>query len=429
MKWRTPAAFAATLLVLGGGLLAGRQAAVAAYQAGRDEWAALDGLARAITAIERAWVEPVEVSELVHAALQGIADHLDPHTHYFDPEAWARVQDRRADSYEGIGVEVIGTGEALRVVGVVPGGPAALAGLQVGDRILAVDGQPVEGLSLEQAIALVRGERGTAVRLLVDRDGTRREIEVVRDRVVQRSVTGERLDDGVIYARIASFRHGASAELDDLLARLASDGPPTGVVLDLRQDPGGRLEEAVAVADRFLDSGLIVRTEGRLPAADERHEATASPDDLLEVPLVVLVDGGSASASEIVAGALSAHHRATLVGQRTYGKGSVQTVYELDDGGALQLTIARYILPGDVVIEETGGLVPDVVQSLRPPDPAAVALEQALEGAGLTEDQRQAVLRALEEARPPPKPTFDGPVAERARTDLQLRKALELLRP
>lgn len=317
--------------------------------------------------IRREYVEPVPDSTFDEAAVKGVVSNLDPHSAFLDAQAYDEMRATTTGSYSGVGIEV--SAEQGRVVVVTPidGSPAARAGVRAGDVVLAVDDRPVTPERLEETIARMRGMAGTQVRLAVGREGEPEPLlfTLERGEVHVHTVRAATLPGDYGYVRISQFSDSTPDDLVNALAGLmqASPGgtmhPLRGLVLDLRGNPGGVLESAVSVADTFLDEGLIVRADGR--TAEARFEMSATRGDVLDgQPLVVLVDGGSASGSEIVAGALRDHGRATLMGERTFGKGSVQTVIPLRDGQALKLTTSLYYTPSGTSIHERG-LEPDIV--------------------------------------------------------------------
>ncbi len=327
--------------------------------------------------IRREYVEPVPERTFDEAAVKGIVARLDPHSAFLDAGEYDEMRAATTGSYSGVGIEVSADGGRVVVVTPIEGSPAARAGVRAGDIVLAIDDQPVTADRLEETIGRMRGAAGTGVRLAVGRDGEAEPLMFAlrRGEVHVHTVRAERLPGEVGYVRITQFSDSTPDDLAASLAGLVQHGsdarmrPLRGLVLDLRGNPGGVLEAAVSVADAFLDSGVIVRADGR--TAEARFEMAATSGDALDgQPVVVLVDGGSASGSEIVAGALRDHGRATLMGERTFGKGSVQTVIPLRDGQALKLTTSRYFTPSGLSIHERG-LEPDVV--VRPPESAAAA--------------------------------------------------------
>jgi carboxyl-terminal processing protease len=319
-------------------------------------------LAEVIERVQRDYVEDVAHPALVDDALRGIVSGLDPYSSYLDAEEYADLRVSTAGTYAGIGIEVSTADRALRVVRPFRDSPAATAGIRSGDTIAAIDGEPV-GTDLDGAMARMRGPRGSTVKLAVVRAGQMLPLEfkVERAQVDVHSVVLARLESGYLYARITTFSDTTAADFVESLARLRRDFPssPRGLVLDLRNNPGGVLESAVDVADQLLESGLIVTADGRTPAA--RFSMRATPGDVLPgVPVVVLVNGSTASAAEILAGALQDHRRAVLLGRRTFGKGSVQTVMPLAQGRAIKLTTSRYFTPSGRSIQGSG-IEPDHV--------------------------------------------------------------------
>lgn len=321
-------------------------------------------LAEVIERVKRDYVDRVDDHDLIEAAIRGMIADLDPHSAFLDPAELRDVRISTSGRYIGIGVEVGVEAGSIVVIAPIDDGPAARAGIVSGDIIFSVDGMPVSGADLEDTVNRMRGEPGTDVVLGVLRAGQDEPFSVLlqRDAVALRSsVRGEFLETGEAYIRISHFTDATAADLVVALRELErpAGAPLPGLVLDLRNNPGGVLDAAVAVADLFLDGGLIVSADGRMPEARFRAEAT--PGDILAgAPLSVLVNGGSASAAEIVAGALKDHRRATLVGTPTFGKGSVQTIMPLSSGRAIKLTTSRYYTPSGASINARG-VLPDLV--------------------------------------------------------------------
>jgi carboxyl-terminal processing protease len=316
--------------------------------------------------IRREYVEPVPESAFDAAAIKGIVANLDPHSAFLDAAEYDEMRAATTGSYTGVGIEVSATDGRVVVVTPIEGSPAARAGVRSGDVVLAVNDQPVTAAHLDETIGRMRGVPGTNVRLAIGRAGEPEPLvfTLQRGEVHMHSVRAEALPGDFGYVRITQFSDSTPDDLVQALSQLVHHAPKStfhplrGLVLDLRGNPGGVLESAVSVADAFLDAGVIVRADGRTP--ESRFEMSATPGDALDgQPLVVLVDGGSASGSEIVAGALRDHGRATLMGERTFGKGSVQTVIPLRDGQALKLTTSRYFTPSGVSIHERG-IDPDI---------------------------------------------------------------------
>jgi carboxyl-terminal processing protease len=313
-------------------------------------------LAEVIERVQREYVDDVQHPELIDDALRGLVAGLDPYSSYLDAEEYADLRVSTAGTYAGIGIEVSTADRSLRVVRPFRDSPAAQAGIRSGDLIAAIDGATV-GRDLDSAMARMRGPRGSTVKLAVVRTGFALPLEftVERAQVDVHSVAMLPLDDGYLYARITTFSDTTAEDFATGIARLRRDlgAKPRGVIIDLRNNPGGVLESAVEVADLLLESGVIVSADGRTPAA--RFSMAATPGDVLPgVPVVVLVNGATASAAEILAGALQDQHRATLLGKRTFGKGSVQTVMPISAGRALKLTTSRYFTPSGRSINGRG---------------------------------------------------------------------------
>jgi carboxyl-terminal processing protease len=325
-------------------------------------------LAEVLDRVRREYVDDVGNPELINDALRGLVGGLDPYSSYLDAEEYADLRVSTAGTYAGIGIEVSTADRALRVVRPFRDSPAATAGIQSGDMIAAIDGTPV-GNDLEAAMSRMRGPRGSTVKLGVVRAGQTLPLEftVERAQVDVHSVATVVLEGGFVYARISTFSDTTPADFATGMARLRRDlkARPRGVILDLRNNPGGVLEAAVEVADQLLEEGIIVTADGRTPAA--RFTMHATPGEVLPgVPVVVLVNGSTASAAEILAGALQDHHRALLLGRRTFGKGSVQTVMPLAGGRAIKLTTSRYHTPSGRSIQGRG-IDPDhVFESIDP---------------------------------------------------------------
>jgi len=311
--------------------------------------------------IKREYVDDVDDHALMEKAVRGMVAALDPHSAYLDNEEFNEIRLSTMGSYPGVGIEVVAANGVVRVLKPIEGSPAREAGILAGDAIVRIDGTEI-GADLAGALARMRGSSGSVVHLSIRRDGTPGILEfaVHRAQVEVHSVAWRTLEPGYGYVRITTFSETTPEDLKSAILALKRDNQAgiKGLILDLRNNPGGVLESGVAVADDFLDSGVIVTADGRTP--DARFQMDATPGDLIEgAPLVVLVNAGSASASEIVAGALKDHGRALLVGRRTYGKGSVQTVMPLVRGGAVKLTTSRYFTPSGASIHGKG-LMPDV---------------------------------------------------------------------
>jgi len=313
------------------------------------------------------YVEPVTDDALLEDAMRGMLAGLDPHSSYLNKEEFAEINVQTSGRFGGLGIEVQAFNGFVRVIAPIDDTPAARAGIQTGDLIVKIDETPVKGLTLTEAVKRMRGEPGTTIVLTVLREGAADPLtfEMKRDIISVSSVRSRMLEPGIAYLRVTTFSSSTGKGLADEFRKLreaAPDGKLKGMVLDLRNNPGGVLNAAVEVTDAFLDKGTIVSIKGRINDANREYNAT--PGDLLDgKPLVVLVNGGSASASEIVAGALQDHKRGLLVGAKTFGKGSVQTILPLQNDSAIKLTTARYYTPSGRSIQAEG-IGPDI--AIRP---------------------------------------------------------------
>lgn len=308
------------------------------------------------------YVEKADVKKLMYGAVSGMLRELDPHSSFLKPEEYKELQVETKGKFGGLGIEITMRDGVLTVVSPLEGTPADKAGIQAGDQIIKIDDQPTQDLSLTEAVQKMRGPKGTKVKLTVIRKGERKplEFDLVRDTISIQSVKWRTLESGYGYVRISSFQSGTASDLRKALDQLENDNHPLqGLVLDMRNDPGGLLDQAVEVADEFINEGLIVYTGGRLENQKMRFEAHKNSKPR-NYPIVVLVNSGSASASEIVAGALQDHKRAIVLGEPTFGKGSVQTVIPLSDGAALRLTTSLYYTPSGRSIQAKG-IEPDIL--------------------------------------------------------------------
>jgi carboxyl-terminal processing protease len=318
--------------------------------------------------IKNDYVESVEDKELLENAIRGMLTGLDPHSSYLDVEQFKELQVGTTGQFGGLGIEVGMENGFVKVIAPIDDTPAQRAGIQAGDLIIRLDDTPVKGMTLNDAVKVMRGEPGTDIKLTIVREGLDKPLQVTitRDIIKVKSVKRRTLEPGYGYLRISQFQSKTADYLEDAIGDLKKENDDNlkGLVLDLRNNPGGVLNGAVAVSDAFLTKGLIVYTEGRID--DSRLRFNATPDDLLDgAPIVVLVNQGSASASEIVAGALQDHKRAIILGSKTFGKGSVQTILPLSGGTALKLTTARYFTPSGRSIQAEG-ITPDIeLESLK----------------------------------------------------------------
>ena len=390
-------------------------------------------LADVLAIVERNYVEPVNVSNLIHGAINGMLETLDPHSSYMSPEVFKEMQTETKGSFGGVGFEITIREKVLTVVAPIEDTPAFRAGILSGDQILSIDGKSTKDLTLMDAVKLMRGPQGTQVTITIMRSGFTepKDIPLTRAIIPIRSVRSKMLEEEYGYIKINQFIEKTHSDMKTALDRLESkEGTMKGLILDLRNDPGGLLEQAVKVADEFLDSGMIVYTEGRVEGQKMKFYAQKKAKEH-DYPLIVLVNGGSASASEIVAGALQDHGRAVILGTPTFGKGSVQTIIPLEDGSAIRLTTARYYTPSGRSIQAQG-IVPDILVADLAPEgrgPAAPRFmrEKDLEHHLRGEGEKAAPEKTLEKSpdKSKKKETAVGPENQE---DPPLERALELLK-
>jgi carboxyl-terminal processing protease len=400
----------------------------------RSPFEPLSIFAQALAQIEVSYVEPVEQDELVYGAIRGLTEALDPHSAFLDPKEYEILVSDAEGRFVGVGVEVSTRGGWLTILSVFEGGPAAKAGLQAGDRLLAIDGEDARDLPLHQAVRRIRGEPGTSVQVTIRREGREETLErtLIRAFIDVDPVDLHLLEDRLLYVRMKVFQDGAARRLSDALdeavVALRKRGGVQGLLLDLRDNGGGLLDEAVAVSDEFLASGVIVSTRGRNGELISEHSARR-PGTRPSWPMVVLINENTASAAEIVAGALHDHQRAALVGARSFGKGSVQNIFELPGGSALKLTTARYYTPSGRSIQAEG-ITPDLLaEQPRAEGGAEPIREEGLEGhltapAGAQKPKVRSSRRAPEPTGNAPAVLAEDPQALRAYAVLKERIGL-----
>ena len=317
--------------------------------------------ARVYEVVKQAYVEKVDNKTLMKAAISGMLSGLDPHSEYLDKDGLAQLNEDTTGQYSGLGIEVLQDGDVLRIVSPIDDTPASRAGIQAGDTIVKIDGTVINSENIDDMYAKLRGKPGSKIELTIVHAKSDKliDLNLVRETIAVSSVKVRELEPGYAYIRISQFQDDTGEDLDKKLGELIKkNGPQKGAVLDLRNNPGGLLTAAVAVSDDFLDSGVIVSTRGRLQ--DSNLSFSAHPGDLLNgAPMIVLTNNGTASAAEIVSGALKDNHRALLMGQRTFGKGVVQTVLPLDADHAVKITTARYYTPNGTSIQAEG-IKPDI---------------------------------------------------------------------
>jgi carboxyl-terminal processing protease len=383
--------------------------------------------------IRSAYVEEVDEEELIRSAINGMLTSLDPHSSYLPPEDFDSMQVQTRGEFGGLGIEVTQENGFVKVVSPIDDTPADAAGVEAGDFITQVDGESTLGMSLDDAVDLMRGEIGSEIVITIVRDGTDEpfDITIVRDKIKVKAARGRVEGDSVVL-RLTTFSDqtfvNLKSELESKVEEAGGMEAVTGFVIDLRNNPGGLLNQAIIVSDAFLEKGEIVSTRGR--GVQDSDRVNSQPGDLAQgKPIVVLINGGSASASEIVAGALQDHRRAVVIGTRSFGKGSVQTIMPLQGDGAMRLTTARYYTPSGRSIQALG-VSPDILVEQRPPievtaeeDQRQQRFEADLRGSlsndSLTEDQRNLLEEERDEAKR---------AAELRNDDAQLAYALDVLK-
>jgi carboxyl-terminal processing protease len=394
-----------------------------------DIYKDMETLTEVLRLIEKDYVEPESPQKLIQGAIKGMVQSLDPHSSFLTKEEHQELLTETKGTFSGVGIEISFRDNVLTVVSPIEGTPAYKAGIQAGDRIIRIDGKLTNDMSLLDAVKAIRGEKGTKVSLTIMREGTDKPLEfsLTRDEIPIKSVRSFLLAPKIGYVRISTFQAKTAQDLNTELEGLEKGQKLGGLILDLRNNPGGLLSQAIDVADLFLDSGIIVSTKGRDSSQDMK--ATAHKEKIeRKYPIVVLVNGGSASASEIVAGALQDNKRALILGTRTFGKGSVQTILPLSDGSGLRLTTAMYYTPSGRSIQASG-IVPDVELKFMPPT------HQEEKENSLTpireKDLRGHMLNEMGEEKQPKKTTEEKETEKKVKSlienDNQVRYALQLL--
>jgi carboxyl-terminal processing protease len=448
MRRRT-GTFAAVGAAFVAGVVVGPIMGAGAQEGGRAEtYRLLNLFGDVFERVRAEYVEPVNDRDAIENAIQGMLSGLDPHSSYLNPRMYRDMQVQTRGEFGGLGIEVSQEGGYIKVISPIDETPAARAGVRPGDLITHLNGNSVQGLSLQEAVEQMRGERGTAIRITIRREGAERPIElsITRD-VIRPQVVRFRMEGGDIgYIRLSSFNEQTETALRRAMQQLRQQAGANlrGVVLDLRNNPGGLLDQAVQVSDDFLEQGEIVSTRARRQEDAQRWNARAG-DIAQGLPIVVLINAGSASASEIVAGALQDHRRAIVMGVKSFGKGSVQTVMPIPGNGAMRLTTARYYTPSGRSIQATG-IEPDIEVLATREDGTTAAAARRDREADLRRALRNDNAPAQAQQPPPPRPPLNLPAglvervvrqpAEGAaafdptkpETDHQLQQALQLLR-
>lgn len=331
-----------------------------------EEEATYEGLSnftRVLDLIERNYVDNVDSEKLAISAIEGMLKTLDPYSAYLTPEHYKELEIGTSGEFGGVGIEISVENDLLTVITPIEGSPAAKAGIKPGDLIIAIDGKSTQGFSVDEAVKSLRGPKGSAVNITIQSQGDKnpREVVLVRDIIYVKSVNSKLLDGRVGYIKLSQFQEKTSEELVKAIEELESGdrGELNGLILDLRNNPGGLLTQAVEVADEFIDEGLIVSVKGRVEDQSTEYYATKK-DNTPGYPIIILVNKGSASASEVVAEALQDKKRAIILGTKTFGKGSVQSIIKLEDGSGLKLTTAKFYAPSGRSINQVG-VIPDVI--------------------------------------------------------------------
>ena len=410
------------LLVFGLGISIGLSRSAKVSALSTDVYEDLKIFTDVLGLLQKEYVEETNSKDLVYGAVKGMVETLDPHSAFMPPSVYKEMQEETKGRFEGLGIEITSKEGVLMVVSPIEDTPAFRAGIQAGDQILKIDGESTKNLTLMDSVKRLRGPKGTKVTITIMREGFSkpREFTLTRDVIPIRSVRYELMEKQYGYIRLSQFQEKTEGEFDKAIKALESEskGAIKGLILDLRNNPGGLLDQAVKISDRFIESGLIVSMEGR--REDQKMKFYAHPQGTIaHYPLIVLVNGGSASASEIVAGAVQDHGRGILVGTQTFGKGSVQTIFPMKDGSGLRLTTAKYFTPNGRSIQAKG-ILPDIIvkpalpeeEKVVPPpkQPAEKDLERHLI------DNKEKEKTKKEE------------VKEKKPSDPQLERALELLK-
>src|SRR5258705_11473264 len=406
----------------------------------KDSYEGIETFTNILSIIQKNYVDEVQTKQLIEGAVNGMLVSLDPHSAYLTPELYKELQVETKGSFGGLGIDIANKSGMLTDVAPIDDTPAYRAGIKSGDIILKIDGEFTKDMTLVEAVKRMRGKPDTKVRLTIKRENPNQlfDTSLTREVIKIQSVKSKGLEKGYGYLRVTQFQERSDDDLDHAIKQLDKEyGGLQGVVLDLRNNPGGLLTQAVKVSDMFLDGGLIVYTDGRLENQKQKYYAH-KPGTYSDFPMVVLVNGGSASASEIVAGALQDHKRALVLGTTTFGKGSVQTILPLDDTSALRLTTARYYTPNGRSIQATG-IVPDIVMDQSPllakADKTGLLREANLprhlesRNRGAQKDKEKD--RDLEDVTPAPgqpSPDISNIKEGELGTDPQLDHALELLK-
>jgi len=427
--------YPALLLILGFalGLFLSGHAVTNVSAIPREDYDSLETFTNILSIVKKNYVDEAQTKDLINGAINGMLNALDPHSAYLTPDLYKELQMDTQGRFGGLGIEITVKDGTLTVVSPIEDSPAYKAGIKPGDQILKIEDEFTKDLTLMDAVKKMRGPKGSKITISIKREGVSEllDFNLIRDTIRVQSVRSRVLEEGYAYIRLAQFQERSDRDLQRALEKLNSEkGAIRGLVLDLRNNPGGLLTQAVRVSDLFLDSGMIVYTDGRLEGQKQKYFAHKE-GSWTDFPMVVLVNGGSASASEIVAGALQDHRRAVILGTKTFGKGSVQTILPLDDSSALRLTTARYYTPKGRSIQATG-IVPDIVmenspvQEAKPDDRRQRPSLREENIPGHLQNQQNQKNQEIQ-----PKPSVQPPVqqpSDNVENDAQLKRALDLLK-
>ena len=431
-SWRSLKIIFILLLILSTPLVAGAQGKdrknppapeTSAPALSNQDTEALRRFSMILDMVENNYVEEKERKEIVDGAIKGMLQSLDPHSVYLSPEEYTEMMESNTGEFYGIGIEISAENGQVTIVAPIEDTPADRAGLKSGDLILAVDGRPTQDMTSQETVSSIRGPKNTTVELLImSKDANApRTVKIVRDAIPMTSVKIRELEEGYYWIRITRFIGRTNEELSDALRSVAKKGEIKGIVLDMRNNPGGLLDQSIYVSDMFLNDGVIVSVRGRTPKTNRTYSANAQAGDVV-APMVVLINSGSASASEIVAGALKDHNRALLVGEQTFGKASVQDVIAMPDGSGIKLTVARYYTPSGLSIQ-ADGVAPDIEVPFEAPvekDPNAPSWQ-------IREQNLAHHLENENGSKDNAKP-IDQEVVKFLEQDNQLRMALQLVK-
>lgn len=389
----------------------------------------LEIFANVLSILQDNYVEEIDTQKVLDGAVRGLLYSLDPHSSYLKPEEFSELQEETQGTFSGIGIEITIENNTLIIISPIEGTPAERAGLKAKDIIVEIDGVKTDDMGADEAIKRLRGPKGTPVKIAIHREGATglQEMTLTRDVIPTHSVKANFLTPGIAYARISTFQSNTTDDFKKALAEMGNKQTITGLILDLRNNPGGLLNEAVSIADVFLANGTIVSTKGRTAEQNMVFTAHDSGEEA-KYPLVVLVNEGSASASEIVAGALQAHKRGIIVGTQTFGKGSVQTIIPLPDGAGLRMTTARYYTPDNKSIQAVG-IRPDVEVPFVPTVEDSKGKDPVKDKTSPREaDLPNHISDGSTKAAKPASAGSNGTVDERLEQDNQLRTAVNILK-